>query len=151
MNIITTVIEIIATLGDLTIVKFEYDGQSALVEKNLKVSHILGLSKDVEFVYENFIPTMGLKEIAHNIRNNIKREKNRKTKKLVDKIEVAPDFSYDPAHAKFITVNDYYECKYCKQRSIFSDRPWVCQNKGCVTNDGSKNLNYVFKPGPPSG
>ena len=26
LNIITTVIEIIATLGDLTIVKFEYDG-----------------------------------------------------------------------------------------------------------------------------
>ena len=26
LNILTTVIEIIATLGDLTIVKFEYDG-----------------------------------------------------------------------------------------------------------------------------
>ena len=96
MNIITTVIEIIATLGDLRIVKFEYDGQSALVEKNLEVSHILGLSKDVEFVYENFIPTMGLKENAHNIKQNISRNKNSKIKDRKKRIPVLPDFSYDP-------------------------------------------------------
>ena len=42
LNILTTVIEIVATCSDLTIFKFEYDGQSSIVEKSLELKHILG-------------------------------------------------------------------------------------------------------------
>ena len=72
---------------------------------------------------------MGLKEIAQNIKNNMHNE--------------APKYSIKPEDAMKITVNDYLECIYGKQRSVFSDRKWVCQNYMCVTNDGSKNLNYT--------
>ena len=56
INVLASLVEIIATCGDIAIVWFEYDGQSSIVEKNLELKHVLVRGSDPDFVHTNFKP-----------------------------------------------------------------------------------------------
>ena len=100
VNILASLIEIVATCGDCTIIKFEYDGHSSIVEKSLMLKHILGFHNDLDFVHDNFRPEMGLKEIARNVKDAMDNKE--------------PTYSKDPKDKESIPVNDYYTCVLCK-------------------------------------
>ena len=50
INVLSSFLEMIAASGDAFIVWYEYDGNSAIIEKNLKISHVLGFADDQNFV-----------------------------------------------------------------------------------------------------
>ena len=62
MNIIGSILEIIAAFADISIIWFEYDSQSSIVEKKLLFKNIFIVDKN--WIYPNFEPDMELDEIA---------------------------------------------------------------------------------------
>ena len=68
-------LEMIASTGDACIAWFEYDQNSSILEKPLKLEHIWGEEDD--FIHKDVDSRMGLSEIAHNVKINLKRTAER--------------------------------------------------------------------------
>ena len=85
INVLASLVEIIATCGDIAIVWFEYDGQSSIIEKNLELKHVLVRGSDRDYVFTDFKVESKLEDIAKSIKKKLvemKGEMDRAMSKL---------------------------------------------------------------------